>query len=90
MKIPAPAEISKSLSSVLVFLSALSLGFLAGCGSGSGSPPPGTPIPGQTTNVTLLLSSAANDVLSSFPIGIVSITVTNQASPDYQRLQRFQ
>jgi len=30
MKIPAPAEISKSLSSVLVFLSALSLGFLAG------------------------------------------------------------
>jgi hypothetical protein len=76
---PGLMKISKPLSSILVLLNVVFLGFVASCGSGSVSSPPGTPIPGQTTSVTLLLSSTASDQLSSFSISILSIGLTHKA-----------
>jgi Domain of unknown function (DUF5666) len=79
MKTRSVVRRSRPVSCIALFLNLASLAFLAGCGGGPGTPPPGTPIPGQTSSVTLLLSSTANDQLSSFSIGIQSINLTNKA-----------
>jgi Domain of unknown function (DUF5666) len=48
-------------------------------GCGAGGKTPGGPVFSGTTNVTVLLSSTANDQLSQFNIGFTSLTLTSQA-----------
>jgi hypothetical protein len=69
------------LSSILPILAAaLSLAVLAGCGSGGMiNPGPPPPVLNGTTAVAILLSSTANDQLSSYILQIRSITLTNAA-----------
>src|ERR1700679_1948361 len=56
---------------------ALVLGLLlAGCGS---NPSGSSPVSGGVTTVAIQISSAANDQLTQFTMGIQSITLTNQA-----------
>jgi hypothetical protein len=58
----------------------LSVTILVGCGSGSMMPPgPPPPVLNGTTNVAIVLSSTANDRLSSYILQIRSITLTNAA-----------
>ncbi len=63
---------------------------ISGCGS-SGAIPPGGPVPGETTNVTLITSSTANDHLFSYWIQqISSITLTNRAGKNVSLLNASQ
>jgi len=70
-----------SLASILLALVvATSTTFIAGCGASSTAIPPGSPIPGETTNVALLSSSTANDKLFTYVLPqISSVTLTNKA-----------
>lgn len=52
--------------------------FLAGCGGGMNQPAPGTPIAGQNTKVTVLLSSTANARISAFQLSLASVTLTSK------------
>lgn len=71
----------------------------AGCGGGgmmSGNPV-GTPIPAANTNVTLLLSSTANDQLTQFLMSMGTITLSSQdgktvtlyTNPNLDNIQYF-
>ncbi|MFI5089738.1 MAG: DUF5666 domain-containing protein [Terriglobales bacterium] len=51
---------------------------IAGCGSSSAIPP-GSPIPGETTSMTLLASGSANDRLSQYNIAFNSVTLTSRS-----------
>jgi hypothetical protein len=73
---------SRSISASFLCICAWCVfGWLAsGCGSGSMMPPgPPPPVLNGTTNVAILLSSTANDKLSSYTLQIRSITLTNAA-----------
>lgn len=67
--------VSRIFCLVFTFVAALT----AGCGSGGGgSSNPSSPS-GATTQVTLLVSSAANDQLSAFNIALTGLQLTNTA-----------
>jgi len=59
---------------------ALAAGLAVGCGSGStsGSGGGGGPVAGESTQVTLVASSAANDQLTRFGLTLNSLTLTNK------------
>jgi hypothetical protein len=61
---------------LLVFAVVLAIVIAAGCGGGS---QPKTPVLSGNTEVTVLLSSAANDQLQLFQIGFSNLTLTNQS-----------
>jgi len=63
---------------LVTVVAASAISFLAGCGGGMSSPPPGAPIQGQNTTVTLFLSTTANDRLSAFQMAISSVTLTSK------------
>ncbi len=72
---PAHPRVSASFRQYLVMPLVFLLTCLAGCG-GSGS---GTQQNGGTTNVTVLLTSTANDQLADFHIEVTGLTLTNKA-----------
>jgi hypothetical protein len=86
-------------SSILCFaVAGVCLILAASCGGGNMSQNPiGTPIPAANTNVTLLLSSTANDQLSEFFMSIGTITLTSQdgtlvtlyTNPNLSNIQYF-
>jgi hypothetical protein len=57
----------------------LTLGLAAGCGSNATTGTGGGPIPGESTEVTLVASSTANDQLTRFSLFLNSLTLTNKA-----------
>lgn len=57
----------------------LAAGVLAGCGGSSTTGPGGGPITGETTQVTIVVSSAANDQLVRFGLTLNSLSLTNKA-----------
>ena len=58
---------------------ALVPGVVAGCGGASTSGPGGGPVPGATTQVTVVASSAANDRVVRFGLTLKSLSLTNKA-----------
>jgi hypothetical protein len=73
---------SQLRSTILAVLAAaLSVAMLAGCGSGGMviNPGPPPPVLNGTTTVAVMLSSTANDKLSSYILQIQSITLANAA-----------
>jgi Domain of unknown function (DUF5666) len=67
-----------SPTSFALALGAMVASILAGCG-GAPMPPPGAPIAGQNTMVTVLMSSTANDQLLNFETAITEITLSDHA-----------
>jgi len=64
---------------VALSAAALAAGVLAGCGGSSTTGSGGGPIAGQTTQVTVVVSSAANDQLVRFGLTLNSLSLTNKA-----------
>lgn len=64
------------LSGWLILMGAGVIALLAGCG-GSNQPP--KPVPGQSTNVVVLLTSTANDKLTQFDMAITSVSLSDSA-----------
>jgi hypothetical protein len=60
---------------------------LVGCGSLPGPPPPAF---SGNTNVTVLLSSTANDQLSEFDVSLASLSLTNKAGNTINLFQTTQ
>jgi hypothetical protein len=60
---------------------------LAGCGGKMNQSGPGTPIPGQNTKVTVLLSSTANARISAFQLVLSSVTLHSKTSNSVTLLQ---
>lgn len=58
---------------------ALLTGVVAGCGGASTAAPSSGPVPGATTQVTVIASSAANDQLVRLGLTINSLSLTNKA-----------
>lgn len=58
---------------------ALATGAGAGCGGGAASGSGGGPVPGQNTQVTVVVSSAANDQLVHFSLNLTGLSLTNKA-----------
>jgi len=52
---------------------------VSGCGGGGMSGSGGGPIPGETTKVTLLLSSTANDLMTNYSLQLQTLTLRNAA-----------
>lgn len=74
-RIPRSRRLLSAIAALMLAILAL-----AGCaGMQNVSPPPGSPIPGENTTVTIQTSATANDQLSRFAIVITSITLTNKA-----------
>src|SRR5579863_9866829 len=70
-----------SASRILVVASVFTAAFAAGCGS-NGTPGKGGgtgPIQGETTQVTVLASSTANDQLVQFSMYLQSLTLMNKS-----------
>lgn len=89
---------SNPLSILCAAVVAILVIFAASCGGGGMAQNPiGTPIPAANTNVTLLLSSTANDQLSEFFMSIGTITLTSQdgtlvtlyTNPNLSNIQYF-
>lgn len=84
-----PKLLPSRVSSLLLALSvALAVVFTTSCGS-SGSMPQ-TPFFSGNASVTVLVSSMANDQLSQFNVGFVSIALTNQAGKSVSLLSTQQ
>lgn len=73
----------KSFSVVLVIFLSTIAAITTGCGSLPGPPPPAF---SGNTNVTVLLSSTANDQLSQFGLTFNSLTLTNKAGKSFTLL----
>jgi hypothetical protein len=74
---------SKSFSVVFFLIVAILAFITTGCGSLPGPPPPAF---SGNTNVTVLLSSTANDQLSQFGLTFNSLTMTNKAGKSFTLL----
>jgi hypothetical protein len=68
-----------SIPLTLIALVALCLTTSCGGGAGTGGTAPGGPVLSGNTLVTLVLSTAANDQLTEFDLGIQSLTLTSQS-----------
>jgi len=77
MKLSPSSPLPHSTSSLILTL-AVTLIVMTGCGSGGSSSGSGQHLSGNT-NVTLMLSSTANDELQAFFVGLSSITLTSQS-----------
>jgi hypothetical protein len=66
---------SCSLFVVLSLVVMVAVGLTTGCGGGSRTPPP----PKGNTQVTVALTSSANDQLSQFDLGFESLTLTSKS-----------
>ena len=74
---------SKSFSVVFFLIVAILAFITTGCGSLPGPPPPAF---SGNTNVTVLLSSTANDQLSQFGLTFNSLTMMNKAGKSFTLL----
>jgi hypothetical protein len=74
---PLTRKTSRPLAGALVLI----LGLAAGCGGGgmTGTGGGGGPIPGESTLVTVVASSTANDELTRFSLFLNSLTLTDKA-----------
>jgi len=63
------------------FLAATTLSVLTavGCGTNSNGPAPGNPVPGQNSDVSVLLSSSSNDQLVKYQMFLHSLTLTSES-----------
>jgi hypothetical protein len=74
-------RIRRGFSIPLTLITVVALYLTAGCGGGAGTGGTGPGGPGLSGNtlVTLVLSTAANDQLTEFNLGIQSLTLTSQS-----------
>lgn len=89
------------LSAGVVVILALLACFICGCGAGAGAAAAGSgssaagqsatpPVPGESTTVTLLFSSTANDELTDFQLSLGTLTLTDAAGKSVTLFARNQ